>query len=334
MDSPGDTQPLVRVAAVQAAPVFLNRAATITKATGLMRQAASHGAQLVVFPESFVPCYPVWLWGGRANVESDAFARLYANAVAVPGPDTACLSEVVRSIVPRGEVPTELAGTYEFKGIGDQIPVYRTCFGTSPVVRERLVLVHINFVGVQRLADEFGWDIVHPRLDEITARIIASTREAGGSNRGVGETGCLLSFPSVGSALGAYTLWAAAAAERTKPPARCFSVGVRCAIHWGRLNVMRFTIMGRDIEVVRTLAALGTDQQVLLTDPAVDCARAEGLIPSADFVALNTDDLRRCTSLSRWKSKFQDIPVYALSANHAVSAVTRQVAALSGVVDQ
>src|SRR5438445_13486713 len=97
MHSPGDAQPLVRVAAVQAAPVFLNREATITKATGLMRQAASHGAQLVVFPESFVPCYPVWLWGGRANVESDAFARLYANAVAVPGPDTACLSEVVRS---------------------------------------------------------------------------------------------------------------------------------------------------------------------------------------------------------------------------------------------
>ena len=97
MDVPGDKQPLVRVAAVQAAPVFLNRAATIAKAAGLMSQAAANGAQLVVFPESFIPCYPVWLWAGRADVEADAFARFYANAVDVPGADTACLSEAART---------------------------------------------------------------------------------------------------------------------------------------------------------------------------------------------------------------------------------------------
>jgi len=97
MDGPGDKQPLVRVAAVQAAPVFLNRAATIAKAAGLMSQAAANGAQLVVFPESFIPCYPVWLWAGRADVEPDAFARFYANAVDVPGADTACLSEAART---------------------------------------------------------------------------------------------------------------------------------------------------------------------------------------------------------------------------------------------
>jgi nitrilase len=97
MGRPGDKQPLVRVAAVQAAPVFLNRDATIAKATELLNQAAHNGAQLVVFPESFVPCYPVWLWGGRADVEADAFARLYANAVDVPGASTACLSDAARS---------------------------------------------------------------------------------------------------------------------------------------------------------------------------------------------------------------------------------------------
>jgi len=97
MDGPGDIQPLVRVAAVQAAPVFLNRDATVAKATELLSQAAHNGAQLVVFPESFVPCYPVWLWSGRADVEADAFARLYANAVDVPGACTAGLSEAARS---------------------------------------------------------------------------------------------------------------------------------------------------------------------------------------------------------------------------------------------
>jgi nitrilase len=92
-----DTLPILRVAAVQAAPVFLHRAATIAKAAGLIGEAAANGAQLVVFPESFVPAYPVWLWAGRADVEADAYARLYANAVEVPGPDTACVSEAARA---------------------------------------------------------------------------------------------------------------------------------------------------------------------------------------------------------------------------------------------
>jgi nitrilase len=97
MNATGDKQPLVRVAAVQAEPVFLDREATTSKVAGLMREAAGNGAQLVVFPESFVPCYPVWLWAGRADVETDAFSRLYANAVDVPGAATACLSEAARS---------------------------------------------------------------------------------------------------------------------------------------------------------------------------------------------------------------------------------------------
>jgi nitrilase len=97
MNGTGDKQPFVRVAAVQAAPVFLDREATISKAAALMSEAAGNGAQLVVFPESFVPCYPVWLWSGRADVETEAFSRLYANAVDVPGAATACLSEAARS---------------------------------------------------------------------------------------------------------------------------------------------------------------------------------------------------------------------------------------------
>src|SRR5437868_7400460 len=97
MDGPGDKQAVVRVAAVQAAPVFLDRDATVAKAIELLSHTAHNGAQLVVFPESFVPCYPVWLWGGRADVEANAFARLYANAVDVPGPATACLSDAARS---------------------------------------------------------------------------------------------------------------------------------------------------------------------------------------------------------------------------------------------
>jgi nitrilase len=48
----------VKVAVVQAAPVFFNRQATIEKACDLISEAAEQGAQLILFPEAFVPAYP------------------------------------------------------------------------------------------------------------------------------------------------------------------------------------------------------------------------------------------------------------------------------------
>ena len=44
-----------RIAIVQQAPVFLDRAATLAKAVDAVGEAARGGARLVVFPETFVP---------------------------------------------------------------------------------------------------------------------------------------------------------------------------------------------------------------------------------------------------------------------------------------
>lgn len=50
----------MRVAAVQAAPVFLDREATVGKVVTLIHEASAGGAQLVAFPETFVAGYPAW----------------------------------------------------------------------------------------------------------------------------------------------------------------------------------------------------------------------------------------------------------------------------------
>ncbi|MEL6891430.1 MAG: nitrilase-related carbon-nitrogen hydrolase, partial [Actinomycetota bacterium] len=50
----------MRVAAVQLAPVFLDRAGTIDVVLDALRRAAADGAELVAFPETFVPGYPAW----------------------------------------------------------------------------------------------------------------------------------------------------------------------------------------------------------------------------------------------------------------------------------
>lgn len=79
----------LRVAAVQATYVLMDRDATIDRVEELSAAAAQQGAQLVVFPEAFVPGTPIWIdtrpiWDG----DDDWFVMLARNAVTVPGPAT------------------------------------------------------------------------------------------------------------------------------------------------------------------------------------------------------------------------------------------------------
>ena len=54
----------MRVAVVQAAPILFNKKATTKKVVNIVREAGRQGAQLIVFPESFIPCYPLGLTFG------------------------------------------------------------------------------------------------------------------------------------------------------------------------------------------------------------------------------------------------------------------------------
>jgi nitrilase len=88
--------PKFKVAAVQAAPVFLDTHATIDKACRLIREAAGEGASLVVFPEVFVPAYPYWSWIGTPIAGSPWFQKLCEAAVEVPGPEVARVAQAAR----------------------------------------------------------------------------------------------------------------------------------------------------------------------------------------------------------------------------------------------
>jgi nitrilase len=80
------------VAAVQAAPLFLDRDATIDKACALIAEAAAGGASLVVFPEAFVAGYPDWVWRTPAWSDGRFARRLLDSAVGVPSPATGRLA--------------------------------------------------------------------------------------------------------------------------------------------------------------------------------------------------------------------------------------------------
>jgi nitrilase len=91
----------VRVACVQAEPVILDRAATLDKLAALTAEAKANGAELVVFPETFVAVYPSSAWArylaGWADPRAkSAFAMLAREAVEVPGPAADRLGEIAR----------------------------------------------------------------------------------------------------------------------------------------------------------------------------------------------------------------------------------------------
>jgi len=75
------------VTAVQATPVFLDRAGTLDVARRAIMDAAGAGADLVVFPESFVPGYPDWVWRRPPMSDGDWYRRFHDQAVDISGSD-------------------------------------------------------------------------------------------------------------------------------------------------------------------------------------------------------------------------------------------------------
>ncbi len=88
--------PRCRAAAIQAAPVFLDREATVEKACALIAEAGGHGADLIAFPEVFVPGYPYWVWLDSPLKNTSLFRRLYLNSVTVPSDATDRLCKAAR----------------------------------------------------------------------------------------------------------------------------------------------------------------------------------------------------------------------------------------------
>ena len=56
----GDTLPKLKAAAVQAAPILLDREATVAKACRLIEEAGDSGAKVIGFPECYIPGHPYW----------------------------------------------------------------------------------------------------------------------------------------------------------------------------------------------------------------------------------------------------------------------------------
>ncbi|KAJ7583575.1 putative nitrilase [Mycena floridula] len=81
----------MKIAAIQAEPAWWDLKAGVAKTIKLIKEAASNGAELVGFPESFIPGYPMCIWAKPFNpvflakfqknslsVQSDEFKEIQA----------------------------------------------------------------------------------------------------------------------------------------------------------------------------------------------------------------------------------------------------------------
>ncbi len=78
-----------KIAVIQHPPVLGDRNATITRAVDLIGEAAGAGAELLVFPEAYVPGYPTYIWrlrpGGDMRLSGEIHDRMATNAVDIAG---------------------------------------------------------------------------------------------------------------------------------------------------------------------------------------------------------------------------------------------------------
>jgi len=86
----------VRAAAVQLTPDLAHKDGTLDKVCDAIGEAAHEGAELVVFPETFVPYYPYFSFIEAPVRSGRAHLQLYDWSVEVPGPATLRLSAAAK----------------------------------------------------------------------------------------------------------------------------------------------------------------------------------------------------------------------------------------------
>ncbi len=142
---------VTKVAVIQKPPVLLDRDKTIARAVASIDEAAAAGAELLVFPEAYIPGYPTWVWrlkpGGDMALSGEIHSRLRRNAVDLSREDLRPLQEAasrhaVTVVIGMNEIDSRFSGTTLFNTVviigpdGTLLNRHRKLMPTNP---ERMV---------------------------------------------------------------------------------------------------------------------------------------------------------------------------------------------------
>ena len=125
------TDSTVRIAVVQQPPVLLDRDATMKEAIANLHAAADAGAGLAVFPEAYIPGYPIWIWNLRPGPDygltSQIHRELLENSVDLDADELAPLRDAASE-----RAVTVVCGVHERDGSFGRSTIYNTLVTIGP----------------------------------------------------------------------------------------------------------------------------------------------------------------------------------------------------------
>lgn len=144
-----DLKSTCRIAVVQAAPVLFDKEACMKKVLFLIDACSKSQAELIVFPELFIPGYPYGMTfgftvGSRNEAGREDWKRYYDNSILVPGPETDAMGEAAKK-----------AKAYVSIGVSERDAVTATLYNTNLIFTPdgSLAAVHrkLKPTGAERL---------------------------------------------------------------------------------------------------------------------------------------------------------------------------------------
>lgn len=136
-----------RVAAVQAAPVYLNRDDTVLKACRFIEEAGHNDARLVAFPEVYIPGYPYWVRYMDPFKSQKYTKELIQQAVCIPSEATEALGQAAQK-----------AKTYVVIGLNERDPHSSgTIYNTSLLLDQKGQIIGRHRKLVPTYAEKLVW---------------------------------------------------------------------------------------------------------------------------------------------------------------------------------
>ena len=162
-----------RVAVVQAAPVFMDRSATIDKCIQLIADAAANGARVIAFPENFVPGYPWFFWLGSPAWAMQYMLQYHEQALVIDSLDYRRLEQAAADhevFVCLGFTERSNGSLYMAQAfIDDQGRTLSTRRKLKPTVAERMVFgegdgsdIQVHETNIGRLGGLCCWEHIQP----------------------------------------------------------------------------------------------------------------------------------------------------------------------------
>lgn len=115
----------VKVAIVQRPPILLDRPATMEVAVDSVAEVAASGASLVVFPETFIPGYPAWIWSLRPGDDYDLTDNIHTKLLEASVDLTSDDLEPLRQAAAEHKVVV-VCGVHEREGTFSRATLYNT----------------------------------------------------------------------------------------------------------------------------------------------------------------------------------------------------------------